>query len=169
MKKAGWANGIVILAALTGLLLTTVGETVANAAKSAHIGTVAAVRGDASATNTAGEAHKLKVGSQLFIGDVIRTAARGRVRIALLDETVIALGRNAELVLSDFEYAPADKRGKVITEVRQGAFRVIGGAIANMTAAKFETKTPVGTIGIRGTDYVAVASADSLRVVLMDP
>ncbi|MBO6783016.1 MAG: FecR domain-containing protein [Alphaproteobacteria bacterium] len=130
-------------------------------------GVAAAVRGDVTlvaavpATPERVVGRNLGSGDRIFLGDEIETGPESGMQIMLLDETIFTIGPDAGLVIDEFVYDPATSAGKVTASVVKGAFRFVSGRVAKEEPSNMSVKTPVGTIGIRGTSAAGViAPAD---------
>ena len=134
-------------------------------AEEAQIGQVVAVRGDVVAEDMNGEARPLAIKSPLYVGDTVKTGNRGRIQMMFSDNTLISLGQKTEMQLSEFVWQPEDDIGKMTTQVREGAFRVMGGAITRIAPKQFKTETPSATIGIRGSMYAGKVSGERLSIL----
>lgn len=100
----------------------------------------------------AGQATPLAVGSPVRVGDSVRTGPESRLEIRFGDDSMLTLGAAADIVLDRFFYDPAAPRQQL--EVVKGIFRFVGGGIARQAPDWVRLRTPVGTIGIRGTEFV---------------
>lgn len=131
--------------------------TAASAQDIEQAGVAAAVRGDvvlvaaapASVERVVGK--NLGSGDRIFLGDEISTGPNSGMQIMLLDETIFTIGPDAGLVIDEFVYDPATNAGQVTASVVKGAFRFVSGRVAKEEPRNMNVKTPVGTIGIRGT------------------
>lgn len=83
--------------------------------------------------------------------DVLKTGPGSRLEIVLLDETRLSLG--ADTVFSVERYDLGRREGGVLLKLAKGAFRVATGGLEAMREGAFEVATPLGIIGIRGTDF----------------
>ncbi len=135
-----------------------------NAALNA-VAKVVALRNTATATDIAGSKRALTSKAAIYEGDTIQTGKRGRIQIIFTDNTIISLGRNANLSIHEYLFQPELNRGALRTEVKEGIFRIMGGAITKTSPENFTTKTPAATIGIRGSMYAGRVSGNSLSVV----
>ena len=90
------------------LVLAVLGAEIAPAgAQAPAIGTVEALVGAATATRfDVGAPRALAVGAELFEGDRIRTGAGARLRLVLLDGSVLTCGEATDLTLDWVLYAP---------------------------------------------------------------
>ncbi|MBT3400257.1 MAG: FecR domain-containing protein [Rhodospirillaceae bacterium] len=120
-------------------------------------GVAAAVRGDVvlvaavpqQSKRTVGE--NVRSGDPVFLGDTIETGPDSGLQIMLMDETIFTIGPDAALIIDEFVYDPETSAGKVTASVLKGAFRFVSGRVAKDEPRNMNVKTPVGTIGIRGT------------------
>lgn len=98
--------------------------------------------------NLGGRARPLQVGSDVFGGERIQTGANGNAQLLFLDQTSFTIGPKADVTLDKFLYDPRRNTGNVVLETTKGAFRFVAGA---QGADKYQIKTPVATIGVRGS------------------
>ena len=125
-------------------------------------GVAAAVRGEVLlAAATAGldrdvVGRNVASGDEIFLGDMIESGPNSGLQIMLLDETIFTIGPSAAMTIDTFVYDPATGAGEVTTQVLKGAFRFVSGKVAKNEPSKMNVKTPVGTIGIRGTSAAGV-------------
>lgn len=99
--------------------------------------------------NVAGQAVQTKVGDLVYLGDVVQTAADGRVGINFTDGTSFNLSSNARMALTEFVYDPNGKSNSSLLSLTKGTFTFVAGNIAKTGDMKVDT--PVATMGIRGT------------------
>jgi len=97
----------------------------------------------------AGESIQTKVGDPVYLGDVVRTGADGRVGINFVDGTSFNLLSNARMTLDEYVYDPAGKSNSTIFNLTRGTFVFVAGQVAKTGDMKIET--PVATMGVRGT------------------
>ena len=119
---------------------------VVTAAGSFAIEHKSAVIVQANASNTSDQA---KVGDPVYLGDVVRTGADGRIGINFTDGTSFTLSSNARIVLDEFVYDPNGKSNSTFLRLTKGTFTFVAGNIAKTGDMKIDT--PVATMGIRGT------------------
>ena len=129
------------------------------------VGEVVAVRGKVAAVNRAGEQRNLTMKDQIYDTDTIHTGERGRIQLMFKDKTIISLGRKTVMEIASYFWDPARNQGEMKTRIKEGVFRVMGGAITKASPEKFTTETPTGTIGIRGSMFAGRVTADTLAVV----
>jgi hypothetical protein len=102
-------------------------------------------------------------------GDTIVTAENGQVHIRTSDGGYIAIMPNSRFNIESYKYSPGDGADKSSDasyyRLLKGGFRSITGAIGQNNKQAYRVKTPVATIGIRGTDYTArLCDADCVDV-----
>jgi len=156
-------KNIIILATLTIFIITasTYGK------DTDTIATVIAIRGRITATSPKDTTRPLAINGSLYKGDTIKTGSRGRMQIMFIDNSIINLGRNTEMVIEEFIYDKKNKKGALVTNVKEGVFRVMGGAISKIAPQNFKTKTPTATIGIRGSMYAGEVRQGQLTIVFL--
>lgn len=127
--------------------------------------TVVACRGNVQAVNGKGEMRQLIVKAPIHTEDTIKTAKGGRIQILFTDNTIYSLGQNSEMKIAEYRWQPEENNGALKTKVKEGVFRVMGGAITKTSPQNFTTETPAATIGIRGSMYAGTVTSSSLAVV----
>nr|WP_319491333.1 transferrin-binding protein-like solute binding protein [uncultured Desulfobacter sp.] len=128
------------------------------------IGKVVALRGAVVAVAEDGQKRDLGMNAQVFARDVIETGI-GRVQLMFKDNTLITLGRNTKMALATYAWDPENKKAEMETQIREGSFRIMGGAITRMAPEKFKTTSVSGTIGIRGSMYAGNLRGTRLTVM----
>ncbi len=109
-------------------------------------GTAEKVSQQANATGQEG-AHELDTEDAVYMGDRISTNRSGRAQIRFVDNTRIVVGPAARLTIDAFVFSGKTAQTVTLSAVR-GAFRFITG---NSRKQAYLIKTPVMTIGVRGT------------------
>ncbi|MFO7761788.1 MAG: FecR domain-containing protein, partial [Desulfobia sp.] len=127
--------------------------------------TVAAVRGQAEAAGKTGQWRSLSVKSPVYESDTVKTGEQGRIQLLFSDNTLYALGSNAEMKIAAYHWREKDGKGTLKSRVNEGAFRVMGGAITRSSPQQFTTETPLATIGVRGSMYAGIVTPSSLEVL----
>ena len=135
------------------------------------IGTVDTLEGSVYAVRADGTRVQLQAGDQVFQGDVLETEADGLINIVFVDESTFQLGGDGRMVLDELIYDPANQSGGGTFSVVQGVFSFVSGKIAKTGVDAMEIKTPVATIGIRGTsisgDVGAPAPGQEVEVTVV--
>lgn len=113
------------------------------AAAATNIGVAAAVKNEVK-----GGSGALGVGSKVFQNEVITTGAESLAQLIFLDETSLSVGPKSQVTLDKFVFNPSQGAGSVVFTATKGAFRFITGS---QNPHHYTIKTPVATIGVRGT------------------
>lgn len=121
----------------------------------ASAGSVVFVLGKVEVVSPAGTNLDLKKGMKVNSGDKIIAHKRGQVMIKMTDNSKITIRPNSTLIVQGYKYNKKPKDDKAHYEILAGTFRSITGAIGKTNKKAFKLKMPVGTMGIRGTDFVA--------------
>lgn len=131
---------------------------------SAAAGKVVFVAGTVTAEGTS--TRPLAQGDAIEAGDTIVTAEKSRAQLLMGDGARIALRAGTRFRIDEFAM-PANVQkpgaatavaanGRSVATLLKGGFRTRTGQIGKSDPTAYEVRTPVGTLGIRGTDYTAV-------------
>ena len=115
------------------------------------IGKVVELEGKATATRADGTKVDLKAGDPVFQNDIIETDEDGAVGLEFADESTFSLGDSGRMVLDDMVYDPGGDDNSMGVSLVAGAFTFVSGQISKTDPDAMALKTPVATIGIRGT------------------
>lgn len=96
---------------------------------------------------------KLKRRSLIFEKDVIHVGNNGRAQFRMVDQSLISLQQNSVLKIKKYHVKNGAVKGSVLLELLSGGLRTITGAIGKGNKKAYELRTPLATIGVRGTDY----------------
>lgn len=117
----------------------------------ASVGKVVALSGDAIITRD-GKQVKATKASELEKSDVIKTDNNSKMQILFNDETIISVGKNSTLKISDYVFEKNNVKAEFT--MGNGVFRTITGKIGKIAPDNFKLKTKSASIGIRGTQIV---------------
>ncbi|VAW65046.1 hypothetical protein MNBD_GAMMA11-2067 [hydrothermal vent metagenome] len=96
----------------------------------------------------------LQRNSDIYQGDILRTAHNAHTQIRMTDGALIALQPDSVFKFTDYRYAGLeDGNERSIIELLKGGFRTITGIIGHRNKNHYQVRTSVATIGIRGTHY----------------
>jgi Ca2+-binding RTX toxin-like protein len=115
------------------------------------IGSVDKISGSVTVTRADGTVVELHQGDAVYQGDILITANGGSVGVVFQDGTEMSLGSAGRLVLDEMIYDPSSGEGAASFSLMSGAFSFVSGQIAKSDPDGMQIKTPVATIGIRGT------------------
>ncbi len=122
-------------------------------ASAEQIGTASTVRNSVTGT----VAGTLRPGMGVHHREVISSEVGAEAQLIFRDETVFNVGSGASVMLDEFIYDPNRKTGTIVLDVTKGAFRFISGSAKSES---YTIKTPVATIGVRGTIFTANILSD---------
>jgi hypothetical protein len=120
-----------------------------------HIGIIKTLRGTVVVLRQGNEVYPV-VGTRLFTEDIVKTGLDGSMGIVLQDETVFCLGPDSELAMKEFRFDPQKKDFSLVSRMVRGSFVYISGLIGKLSPQSIKIETPDGTIGVRGTRFVAL-------------
>lgn len=159
------------------------------AAAAAPAATVILLTGRGTATATDGSIRALAKGDAVYSGEVIASGASSYLDLKFSDGAFFLLRPNSRFEISGYldntGGAPAAPPAPPVSAAAQnpppltpapaatssgshaffrllkGGFRTISGLIGKINHEEYQVATPVATIGIRGTDYLAVICDES--------
>jgi hypothetical protein len=119
-------------------------------------------KGDVKATNnTTAEVRKLRRRAKIFSVDHIVTGTKSKAQFSMSDGGLITLKENTEIKISEYSFDDKSKKGSATLEVVSGGLRSISGLIKK-SGGDYQVKTPVGSIGIRGTHFAVEVVGDNV-------
>jgi hypothetical protein len=116
------------------------------------VGKVIISIGSSTAVQADGVARPLKRRSDVFEGDVLKTGDMARLQVRFIDGQLIALKADTEFKIEEYKYKQGNKDTASMT-LFKGGMRAITGAIGKVDKADYKVKTPVASLGVRGTHY----------------
>jgi len=84
-------------------------------------------------------------------GDIILTKKNGQAQIKFIDNAYISIRPNSMLQIDAYDYSEIAEKSEI--KLLKGGLRAITGKIGKNKKDNYKLKTPIATIGIRGTDY----------------
>lgn len=110
-----------------------------------------------------------KRGDLFANGDVVSTGVKSHTVLRYLDDTTLFLRESSQIKIDQVNFqADTPASGSLSTELLSGGMRAITGIIGKDNPANIRFDTPVGTIGIRGTDFIASLVEARLFLTVMD-
>lgn len=128
------------------------------------VGKVAAIEGKVTAT-LGNDTRRMERGEAVYRGDWIETESDARAKVRLHDDTEMVVGPKSRIHIDEFVYDTGSDQGKVLVEMGVGLLRFTTGVLE---PESYEVKTPVASIGVRGTIFdVIVAAVDFATTVIL--
>lgn len=104
----------------------------------------------------------LKRRSNLFIKDVINVSAGSTAQLRMIDHAIISLTEKSRLRIDQYRFNNNRSTDSAIMTLLAGGFRTITGVIGKANKKAYRMKTPLATLGIRGTNYgVVIKGSDN--------
>ncbi|TAN49244.1 MAG: hypothetical protein EPN26_11580 [Rhodospirillales bacterium] len=115
------------------------------------IGQIETLNGAVNVVHADGTKGVLHKGDAVYQGDVLQTGKASAIGVVFLDKTSLSLGGDGRMVLDQMVYDPSSGSGKSAFSLVQGTFSFVSGQISKSAPDAMMVRTPVATIGIRGT------------------
>jgi len=119
--------------------------------KSIKAGEVILARGEAIAVGQDKKSRALDVGDGVFVGDKIVTGEDGFVQLLMVDNARLDLRCYSIMVIEKYDLQSS--RRSSILKLLQGSVHKVSGEIGKAKGDVYEMKTPVASVGVRGTEY----------------
>ncbi len=148
-------------------------------------GRAAMVVGVAYVIDASGTQRRLARGDSVYAGETVGTQRHSYVNIVYSDRGRTLIGPQSELKIEDYSYSqpasggPRTKGGAVASDdggvgrsvfsLLKGGLRAVTGLIGRHSREAYSLKTPVATIGIRGTDYFVVVCQEQCQNLGLPP
>jgi len=118
-----------------------------------HVGDVLISRGQAFAVAPDSKSRQLSVGAHVFVGDKLITGSDGFLRLQMIDNAVLDLSCYSIMVIEEYALTPSNENNKSVLNLLEGSLKKITGEIGKWKEDVYQLKTPVASIGVRGTEY----------------
>ena len=132
---------------------------------------VVAVQSPAWVVHPGGATVPLKPGMQVGDGDILRTAAGGRVYVDLPEHSRVKLGENTEFATPTMDMQKDQQGGsmfKGVLHILKGVFRFTTSLVGKSEHRDVSIQVGTATIGLRGTDVWGRAGTDGSLVALLE-
>ncbi|NJB67268.1 Ca2+-binding RTX toxin-like protein [Desulfobaculum xiamenense] len=133
-----------------------------------QVGKVVALVGQAFAESETGS-RPLENGSPVYQGETLATASGSSLEVRFSDDSVLAQGENSHLTLDEYVYSPSDpSSSNLLVRMSEGTYRMVTGHIAEDNPDGVALRSPLATIGIRGTGVDMQIGPDGERFGIFD-
>lgn len=156
MRQGLWLR-VALAVALLGLLT-------AGRAQAQSIGNARSVTNQVDGV-IRGAARPLAVGGDVFSNELIRTGDAATAQLVFLDNTNLNVGPRSAVTLDRFVYNPDRNTGRFVVRASRGIFRFVTGS---QPKRDYTIRTPIATIGVRGTVFDLLVDPDKIVVVLVE-
>lgn len=113
--------------------------------------------------------HPAVLKARVMLNDEVRTGQASQLQILLLDRSTFTVGANARLAVDRFAFDPATNSRSTGISVARGAFRFMSGRVLGHPSGPASLRTPVASIGIRGTIFEGAVGADAVALASRQP
>lgn len=131
------------------------------------VGSVSRLQGHVVAV-ASGISRNLAVGAAVDRGDTLRTGDRARIEVHFADGTTLVLGEDAVLAVERYAFDAGAKSGDALLNLERGPFLLDSGALAKLPGRPLHIKTPVASIGLRGTRFWGGPLDETYNVLLFE-
>ncbi|MCB1748412.1 MAG: FecR domain-containing protein [Gammaproteobacteria bacterium] len=140
-------------------------------AAQAAVATVEELDGSAFAFTPGAPMQRLARGDGVEQGAKVVTGADSSAKLVFTDGTQLELGERTTIAVDNYRYAPdeaEDEQGFTFsTSIFAGVVRAVTGLIGKRRPTNVSFRTPVATIGIRGTHFTAEVQGSSATIILL--
>ena len=128
----------------------------------ASIGYIADLSGEVKIINSSGSQTQARKDDTLDAGLIVETGDKSYAVLKFEDGHFIALQSNSSFLIQQYDFKQSQvTNSSIIFSLLKGGLRSITGLIGEANRGAFRLSTPVATIGIRGTDFLAALHYDS--------
>ena len=104
----------------------------------------------------------LQVGSQVQQGDVVLTGTDGHVQLVMADSAFVSVRPSSRMRIENYEFDAAKPgAGRALLALVTGALHAFTGEIVARDRNGFKMKTPLATVGIRGSGNILAHSDET--------
>ena len=113
-------------------------------------------------TSKDGKEKKLKRRGKVFEGDTIKVGKKSRLQLRFIDNQLVVLKANTVFRIDEYKFKDKnDNKKSAALTLLKGGMRSVTGLIGKSARDKYKVRTPVATMGVRGTHYILqVCSGD---------
>lgn len=110
----------------------------------------------------------LAAGDPVSAGETLRTGPGSRLLVQFADGMELTLGDGAEMAVAAFDWNAAQAAGKAELALAGGSFLLRTGAVGKLPDHPLTVKTPLASVGVRGTQFWGGPLDDPLDVLLLE-
>jgi hypothetical protein len=125
------------------------------------VGEITALKGEANVIRQ-NQTIPAKIGLKLEKEDNIKTFKNTKMQVIFKDNTVITIGKNSLVKISDYLFDNENSTAKF--KLSHGIMKTLTGKIGKFAPKRFKIRTKNASIGIRGTYFVVESYEDVIKV-----
>ena len=142
--------------------LASLGAAAQAKSQSPIVGEATLVIGGARLWAEDGSSQPVERGTPVRVGERIETAAGGHVHLRFVDGGRLSIRPASRLQVESYSHTPGQPQlGAIKFRLDEGVARSITGAWGEAARERFRLNTPVAAIGVKGTDFIVRADADT--------
>lgn len=115
-------------------------------------GTIELTEGNVLLDGKDGKSRLPAVGENVFEGDTVTTFPKGEIQLHMADGASLIVRENSKITIAAY-VADGGEEDRSLIELAKGALRSITGWIGRYNRSNYRIRTPLVTIGVRGTDH----------------
>ena len=151
-----------LAAVILGIVLLASGARAAEPA-----GKVVRLQGSAEARDGA-HSRPLAAGDPIRSGESLRTGPGARLLVQFSDGMELTLSDGAEMAVAAFDWNAARAAGKAELALVEGSFLLHTGAVGKLPDHPLTVRTPLASVGVRGTQFWGGPLDAPLSVLLIE-
>ena len=109
----------------------------------------------------------VKLGDGVESGDVIRTKAKAKAELSMVDDSIIVLAPESRLAVADYSYNPASGERRAVVRLLRGLVHTVVNRIIKTEEPDFIMETHTAIVGVRGTDWYTIMAPAFTSVYLV--
>lgn len=115
------------------------------------------VKGDVRAAVGTAAPTAIQKSQRVLTGTTLTTGPNSQLILLFDDDQRVVLNENTRFRITDYQFVKDNPKGdRSVFDLLAGAARVVTGVVGQRSRVAFQMNTPTATIGIRGTDFMAV-------------
>lgn len=114
-----------------------------------------------------GQRVALAEGSEISQSDIVLTEENSKVELRFMDDSIIELGPSTQVSINDFAFDPSGQNEpSFAVHMMGGVVRSISGKIVEQNPESFKLTSPLGAVGIRGTETLHVIGQSEIHSII---
>ncbi len=106
-------------------------------------------------------------GTEVNPGDLIISGADGMAQLSMIDQAKLSLRSNSQLRIESYQRKAGDQDGAILSLLR-GTLRTFTGLLSASSRERYQMKTRVATVGIRGSGNILSHEEDDGKPVTIN-